>query len=204
MANLGFPPATGILPFSGAIPMGELSLDERRRMRLDALNQLKSRAIPVKRLAGTPQELVIRDILPNTDLGIAAVGAGAAANRWVVDVALAVDPAARVTWINVALAQNRMLVIYGGAALSAIPAIATIFFQSGPGGATVRALAELESCYAMLETAYYLSKAALWDPQETVFISVVARATVAADIDLHLFRGAIAEPLGEFLSGPVI
>lgn len=201
---MNFPAAVGVIPFSGAIPIGELSLDERRRMRLDGLNQLKNRAITVKSLAGSPQELVIRDILPNTDLGIAAAGAGAAANRWVVDVALAVDPAARVAWVNVALAVNRMLLIYGGAALSAVPAIATLFFQSGPGGATVRALAELESCYAMLETAYYLAKAALWDPQETVFISVVARATVAADVDLHVLRGAVAEPLGEFLSGPVI
>jgi hypothetical protein len=196
----------GVLPFSGAIPIGELSLDERRRMRLDALTQLRNRAINVKSLAGSPSELVIRDILPMTDLGLAPAGLGVGVdNWWVVDVAAAILPtAARVNWINIALAVNRMLVIYGGAALSANPAIATLFFQSGPGGATVKGVVQLEACYAMLEPAYYLAKACLWDPQETVFISFLPRINVAADTDRHVLRGAIAEPLGEFLSGPVI
>lgn len=196
--------STGVLPFSGAIPIGELSLDDRRRMRLDALTQLRSRAITVKHLAGNPSELVIRDILPMTDLGLSPVGVGVADNYWVVDIAAATGAAARINWINIALAVNRMLVIYGGAALSASPMIATLFFQSGPGGATVKGVVQLEACYAMLEPAYYLAKACLWDPQETVFISFVPRLNAAADTDRHVLRGAIAEPLGEFLSGPVI
>lgn len=194
-----------VMPLSGAIPIGELSLNQRAGMRTDAVNQLAERATTVKRIVGNRKELVIRQILPNTDLGVLAAGGGAAGNRWLVDVALAAaDPAARVAWINIALAQNRMLVIYGGAALSAIPAVAALFFQSGPGGATVRAIAQLEDCYAMLETAYYLTKAALWDPQETVFISIVPRIVAAADTDFHLLKGYIAEPVGEFISGPVL
>jgi len=197
-------PSNNVLPFSGAIPIGELSLDERRRMRLDALTQLRNRAINVKRIAGSASELVIRDIIPMTDLGIAPAGVGAADNYWVVDIAAAVPAAARINWIKIALAVNRMLVIYGGAALSANPMISTLFFQSGPGGATVKGVVELEAMYAMLETAYYLAKGCLWDPQETVFISFLPRITVAADTDRHVLRGAIAEPLGEFLSGPVV
>jgi hypothetical protein len=175
-------------------------------MRLDALTQLKNRAINVKRIAGSASELVIRDILPMTDLGIAPAGIGAGVdNWWVVDIAAAILPTpARINWINIALAVNRMLVIYGGAALSANPMIATLFFQSGPGGATVKGVVQVEACYAMLETAYYLAKGCLWDPQETVFISFVPRINAAADTDRHVLRGAIAEPLGEFLSGPVI
>jgi hypothetical protein len=174
-------------------------------MRLDALTQLRNRAINVKRIAGNPSELVIRDILPHTDLGVADTAhAGAADEWWVVDAALPLANVARILWVNVQLPQNRMLVIYGGAALSANPAIATIFFQSGPGGATVRGIVQLEAIYAMLEPAYYLAKACLWDPQEWVYITVLPRVAAAINTDRHVLRGAIAEPLGEFLSGPVV
>lgn len=180
------------LPFSGIIPSNELSLEERRRHRTDALAAVEHRAINVKRIGAGPEEIVLRDIIPDIDLGLA--------NRWFRTGALV---AATInTYVNVALAVQRCLVIYGVSVESPTLDCSFIYFRSGPAGATTRGIANLEYLNVRLETMGYLSKCVLWDPQETVFIQLWPRLTNALG-DRVILHGAIAEPVGETVSGPV-
>jgi hypothetical protein len=180
------------LPFSGIIPSGDLSIEDRRRFREDALTSLQHRAINVKRIGNNPDEIVIRDIIPDTDLGLG--------QRWWITAALVAGVVSN--YINAALAAFRAVVFYGVNVESAAPACSHIYFRSGPAGATTRGLANLECLYTPMESDGYLSKAVLYDPQETVFIQLWPR--IASAGERVILRGAVAEPLGEAISGPIV
>jgi len=180
-------------PFSGIIPTSELSIEERRAFRADAIQALQTRAIEVKRIGNNPNEIAIRDILPLTDLALA--------NQWWITPAVVAG--AVTNYVNSPMAAMRALVIYGVGVESAAPACSFMWFRSGPAGASTKGVANLESLYTKLEPDGYLSKAVLWDPLETVFIQVWGRIAAAGGERIPL-RGAIAEPLGESISGPIV
>jgi len=181
-------------PFSGIIPGDELSLAEKQAFRSDAINALMTRAINVKRLGNDPSEIAIRDILPLTDLAIAA-------GQWWQTPALVAG--AVTIYVNNPMNAMRALSIYGVGIESAAPSCSVIWFRSGPAGATTKGIGNLEPLYTKMQPDGYLSKACMWDPLETVFIHVWARLTNAAGDRIPL-RGAIAEPLGETISGPIV
>jgi hypothetical protein len=180
------------LPFSGIVPSNELGVEERRAMRENALHALNDRAINVKRIGGNQNEIAIRDIIPDTDFALA--------NRWWITGAIVAG--AVTTYINAAIAAMRMVVFYGVSVESAAPACSMIYFRSGPAGATTRAIGNLEVLYSKLETDGYLSRAVIYDPQETAFVQVWGR--VASAGERIILRGAIAEPVGESISGPIV
>lgn len=180
------------LPYSGIIPSSELSIEQKRAFRENALGELLHRAINVRHIGADEKEIVVRDILPQIDLGIGN-------DEWLTGAYVAYAAAA--AYVNVALPADTMLVIYGVFCESAVLSFSVVYFRAGPGGATTRAMCQLESLYTKLESDGYLGKGVLWDPLETVWIGLYARLAVVTE---RLgFRGAIAEPVGTTVSGPV-
>lgn len=195
---------TSNVPLVSVHPITALSLEERRRFRSDSIEALIQRGVGVKRIGAGTQEVIIRDILPQLDLAVARAGAGAAAQEWVIDVAITGPGAAAPDiWINAALPAQRAMVIYGVFCTDATPILSHVWLRTGPA-ANTKGLAQLEPLYAVLETIGYLTKAVLWDPLETVRIDIMGIAASAADLRRFGFLGYILEPVGEIISGPAI
>ena len=135
------------------------------------------------------ESLVVRDVLPNADLGLAT-------NSWLSPALVANT---EVTFVTVALGNRRHLAFYGVSTESAAPSISMIYFRIGATGSSTFLLANLEGLYAEQETVGYFSEPVIYVPNETVFVRVLPRVTNAAGERIRL-HALIAEPKGEAVS----
>ena len=181
------------------IPADDLTLQQRMQFRADIDAKLQERATRVKSL-GRVEELIIRDVFPGPDLGIAGI-AGAATNfRWLT-AALVADTAQN--YVNAAVATTQIVGFYGIANLSPTASINTVFFRVGAAAGSTRQAVTLEQLYSRMEPIGYLDVAVLYDPQEWMQISIVPGVAVAAREQLILLS-RIIEPVGAVISGAAL
>jgi hypothetical protein len=177
------------------IPVGDLSLDDRGVMRRDTDITLMENALRLK-VRDAPEDLIIRDPLPNTDLGLAAQEDWLIAGAGVVAVEL--------QYFNPALATTRVLGFYGVSVESAPPSISRVRLTQGAASTTVKGVFQLEPLYSRLETAGYFSESVIFPPNQVVRVMVMPRLAFAVNTERLAFLARIVEPIGDVVSTPSI
>lgn len=177
------------------LPIGDLTLQERQEIRANVNMVLDANA---SRLAirDRLEDLIIRDTLPNTDLGLAAQ------EDWLIAGAGVV--ATELQYISAALAQDRVIAFFGVGSETAAASISRIRLTLGAASTTVRGLFQLEALNTRLEPAGYFSSPIVFTKQETARIMVMPRLAFAANSErLTLFARTI-EPIGAVVSVPSV
>lgn len=175
------------------IPRADLDLASRAALRINVDAKLEEAA---RKLAIRPSidDLVIRDTLPTTDLGMAA------GESWI-------DPIAGVAavehvYFTVVVAQDRVIGFWGVGVETATAGIDQVRFQVAAG--SVRGHFQIEQLQSSLEPVGYFSEAVIFTRQETLNCRVLPRlAYLAATERLHMFARTI-EPLDAIVSRPSV
>ena len=169
------------------LPVGDLTLTDRKDLRINCDEVL---LVNAQQLAIRPsaRDLIIRDTLPNTDLGLAAQ------EDWLIAGAGVV--ATELQYVNAALPNNRCLAFYGVSVESAPPSISRVRMTQGATSAQTRAILQLEQLYSRIETVGYFSEAIIFTGLETVRIMVMPRLAFAVNTERLAFLAKTIEPIG--------
>lgn len=177
------------------VPLEDLTLAERAQIRKDAEQGLEVSADSLK-LRANLDSMVIRDVLPNTDLGLAAQ------EDWLI--AGAGVLATELQYFSSVIANDRVLAFYGIYIESAASSISRVRLTQGATSAQVRGVYQLEQLNARLEPVGYLTEPVYWIRQETARVMVMPRLAFAANTERLGFLSRIIEPIGNVLSAPSV
>jgi len=164
------------------IPAGELTIDDIISLRTNVISKLFDVAT---RLTGLGRdELVVRSILPATDLGLSNETWEASistANNW--------NP-----WISNQLEDQRFIVIYGLANLSADPITTAIRFSTGANKTKTIDVIQYEDLYTNKERVDgYFNRYIIYKHKQYLNADLYARATGTERLVL---KGLTVEPAG--------
>jgi len=155
------------------------------------------------RPAVRPQDWIVRQLLPWTDLRIVLAGqAGVATDFWGTGALVASTP---VTYVNRVLPDNQFVGILGFNIRDVAPATIKLLFQTGVGASTL-ANVNVEQIFSDAQTPEAVFPEYLYYAGgSTVFIQVIPDAigkAVGADgvADHIILLGLIAGPAGDILS----
>jgi len=164
------------------IPAGELTIDDIIGLRTTIISKLFDVAT---RLTGLGRdELVPRSILPKTDLNLAN-------ETWEASIGTANDwnP-----WINNQLEDQRFIVFYGLANLSADPITTAIKFSTGANKTKTIDVIQYEDLYSNKERVDgYFNRYIIYKHKQYVNTELYARATGTERLVL---KGYVVEPAG--------
>lgn len=180
---------------STLIPLSDLSIEQRAAVRRNVEDILVRAAVKVA-IRQDPADLIIRDTLPNTDLGLAAQ------EDWLIAGAGVV--ATELQYFSQALANDRCVAFYGVGIESAPGSVARLRLTLGAASAQIRGVFQLEQLLSRLEPAGYFSEPVLFTRNETCRVMVMPRLAFAANSErLHLFARTV-EPIGAVVSAPSV
>jgi len=171
------------------IPKSELTQAEISTFEEKIYNALIGMALE-KELASTPEELVVRDLLPVPDLGWAS-------NAWTNQVATVAGAWQAAPDVNVRLAglqQNRCMAFYKVINNSLLPHIVATRFSLGTTG--VLGILQLEELWAEQEQVGFFGPIFYTDG-ETVRYDYFADAVVGIGGEQIGFPAMVVEPYGE-------
>ena len=186
------PSYTGYKSYS--VLTSDLTLDERRVVRAHVEDVLGYVAKEL-RIKTDDRDLEIRDILPATDLGLAATNDFLVAGAGIAGTELAYF--APLVGINVCMA------FFGVAVENAAPGISSMRLTQGPvaPGVEVRGVYQIESLYDCLEPRAYFTEPVVFTRSETARALVTPRVAFAVNTQRVKLYGKIVEPRGTVLSG---
>jgi hypothetical protein len=188
---------------SYAVPTNELTLTDIRAFRSAAVEAGIVRALALG-IARSRDELIVRHLLPFTDLGGAAIGwtqeqyrnPAIAAVGWGSPFDAGALPAFAPT-----LANSKVAVFYKYADYSAIPNVSGVRFRVGGTGATTRATFFFQlPLGAKLEPDIYFTEPVVYDPQDVVYIEHYYTGVVGALAEAFAFEAFIVERAGATVS----
>lgn len=178
------------MPKFYVVPSSELKTDEINAMRTNVARALVNLALD-KKIAASEDQLIVRDIQPNTDLAFAT-------NNWVNQALLA--PNAWTQDFLTALAgaqQKRCIAFYKVVNLTAIPQINLSRFSLGT--TSVLGTIDLEALYAEQQTTGFFGPV-FWADGENVRVEHYPLAGIAAGAERIAFPGLVVEALGQNIS----
>lgn len=193
-------------PIGGAtrsylIPISDLSLDSRLAVRKNVDESLEN-AIRILAIRASLSQCVIRDSLPNFDLGLAPAAPNAT-DEWLV--AGAGVAGTELQYFSGLLPQDTVIGFYGVAVENANPQISRIRFTIGPNSQTSLATFQLESLYSRLEPGGYYSEPVLYTRNQTARVLVMPRTGgFGANSQRLTMYARTIEPLGTWVSTPAI
>ena len=173
---------------SYAVPTNELTLTDIKAYKSAAQEAGITRALSLG-LAGTRDELVVREALPLIDMGAAAVN-GYGTEYYITDAITAVGWALVFNTVAGAvvaptLGATKVAVFYKVADADGDPAATAVRFQVGAGGVTTKAVFFFQlGLDNKLESDLYFSKPIVYDPQDVLFIQFYSRAAAHAAEEL--------------------
>lgn len=165
------------------MPAWELDVEDIKAIKQQVIDLALQRAMKMTGLAA--DQLVVRNILPSTDLGLTN-------EVWSFSLTTAND------WNNIVTKQlddQQFLVIFGVAVLSADPITTALRFKVGSGtGTKTLDVVDLEELYASDERPEgILKRPILYKEKQYVNIDVYAKATGTENL---VFKGFVIEPAG--------
>ena len=184
---------------SYSIPTAELTLSNIQGFRTAAVEAGIIRA--ESQGLGNRKELVVRDLLPLTDLGTAATG-------WLTEEYITVGAVAGPAWIWAfsfaavpQLARTKVAVFYGWADVMAAPIATAVRFRVGATGATTKAVFHTQmAIQAKMEPDVYFSEPVVYSPEDFAFIEIYTTAATPAGGEQIPFRALIIERVGGTVS----
>ncbi len=177
------------------IPVGDLSLDDRRMLRKNSDEVLINNAIRL-RIRDDENDFLLRDTLPNTDLGLAAQEDYLVAGAGIV--------ATELQYFAPVLAQDRCIAFFGLGVESAAASISRVRLTLGAASAQARGVFQIEQLYSRLEPAGYFSEAVIFTRQETIRCMVMPRIAFVANSERLHFYAKTIEPIGAVVSAPSV
>jgi len=178
-----------------------MTLTDRRNTRLNCDQILTERGL--KLVHDDPDQLVIRDVLPNNDLGVGiggpVVGAGTAED-WLDQIAGVAGVEHQ--YFSSLLAIDRVIGFYGISLESAPPSISRIRLTLGPASPQVRGSFQLEKLYTRLETVAFFSEVVIYIRNDTIRCMVMPRLAYAALTERIALLGRVIETIGQVVSTP--
>ena len=165
------------------MPVTHMSLEEKRRIEEELKDELKRRALE-QGVVTSEDDLVIRDLLPKTDLG---------ATNEVWTQTLSSGNAYNNTYTPSA-SDKKVIGIYGVKNKATSPLTTAIKFSVGSGGAIVKDIWEIESVMLEENTEGIATMPIIYDKNETITIAQYASGTGTDGI---ILLGLVAEPKGE-------
>jgi len=175
------------------IPVGDLSLEARVVMRQDSDNILIQNALRL-RVRDDPKDLIVRDILPNADLGLAA------SDDWLVPVAGVVG--AESVYFSVAL-PNTVVHAYYGISVETVPfTFSRIRLAQSATATNVKGVFQLEQLFSRLEPVGYFSQPVIFPNQQVIRVLLMARIASLLNTQRVTLLGRAAEPIGDTISSP--
>ena len=177
------------------IPLSDLNLAERQQIRGAVNDKLDEVAMRLA-IRDSLVDLVIRDTLPNTDLGLAVQ------EDWLI--AGAGVLATELQYFAPILAIDRAIAFFGVGIESAAASISRIRLTQGAASAQIRGVFQIEQLNSRLEPAGYFSEPIMFIRQEVVRVMVMPRLAFAVNSErLHFFARTI-EPIGNTISAPSV
>jgi hypothetical protein len=187
---------------SYVLPVNELTLASMSQFRMAAIEAGIFQAL-AHGLAAKREELIVRALMPATDLGAATGWAqeqyrnpAIAAAGWGSIFDTGALPAFAPT-----LANSKVAVFYKFANYSAAPSITALRFRVGGNGASTRGMFNLQlDTGAKLEPDVYFSEPVVYEPQDVVYIEAYYGVPVAALGENFAFGAYIIERAGANIS----
>lgn len=173
----------------------EMTTAELMRLKNSLATSLRNEL--AKELGRSPSEIVVRDVMAETDLGLDS-------ELWDNELAAGI---ATVTWTkdwSKAVPKNKMVAFYGFVNHTDDPTFIGVRFKSGSAGQTTkdtimfgRMKAE-EQVKCFFDPVKYL-------PNETIYVEVyqASGSTVTEGSELFEYLALVAEPYGEVISAPL-
>lgn len=174
---------------SYVIPIGDLSLDSRGNVRDTVDAGLVQFALD-RKITTEASALVVRDVLPFTDLGLAGQ---TNSEDWLI-----VGAATAGTLLNYLAAKQltttQAIAFYGVGSPMASPGVSGLKFLFGNSGAQVKAYYHLQQLFMRLEYAGYFGSPLYYGPQEYVQIQVMPITSFAQNTEyLTLFAREVEQ-----------
>lgn len=173
----------------------DMSLEDRRAARNSAQQWLIKSAAEL-RVRFNEQDLLVRDIFPNTDVGLAAQQDWLIAGAGVVGTEL--------QYIATALTVDRLIAFYGCGSLMATPNLSMLRLTQGAASATTRGQYQLEKLWNREDPNGFFSEPVGFLRQETPRAMVMPKVAFAANTERLVLHGRVLEPIGGVISTPSI
>jgi len=167
-------------------PIRQISLADLAALEEAIKAELKRRA--AARLAIPEDQLVIRDVMPKTDLDLTNevwITPTLTANAWT-------------KYYEIKLPDNKFIAFFGAANNAADPIATAIGLRLGPGGAAgTKGVMQLEELYADEIPVGVLDEPIIYDAGATIYVDVYAKA---AGTEPLVVKGKVCEPFGVLVS----
>jgi len=171
--------------YSYIVPRSEISYEDLGRLKTDAWNLLGA---SIASKGESPNNYIIRDILPNTDLGITT----ATNDNWVFNLTAGDNEV-----VSKKLEDDTHIVFVGVAYPDTSKVVSKITFSRGK--AEVLAIYQIQKLYAERDPVGYFKQPVAYSGGDTVTITLTATADDTAEQLVLL--GYLAEPKGKHISG---
>lgn len=174
-------------------PASSLTLAERRTI-IDAVDYNLQVQADKLSIAG---DLVVRDTLPDTDLGLAATRDWLVAGLGIAGTELA--------FVNFAVPVDHVIGYYGVALLTAGQGISVTRFALGATQSQVKSVVQVEQLDALLEPVGYLNTDLYYKRNDVQWIGVMPRrGGFAANSQRVVLLSRVLEPFGTTVSAAMI
>lgn len=183
------------VPRSYIIAVGDLTLEERQAKRLNCDIVTVENALK-RTIKDRPDDLIVRDALPATDLNLAAQ------ESWLDAVAGVV--AAEHQFIGFALPNDRIIGFYGIAPVTVPLATSRIRLTRGATSTSVMGVFQLEQLESRLEPAAYFSETVVFQNNDFVRIMVMSKLATLASTQVIPLLARVCEPAGNTVLGPAV
>ncbi len=171
--------------YSYIVPRSEISYEDLGRLKTDAWNLLGA---SISSKGENPGNYIIRDILPQTDLGITS----AANDSWVFSLTAGDNQV-----VSKKLDDDTHVVFIGVAYPDQSKVVSKITFARG--SAEVLAIYQIQKLYAEREPVGYFKQPVAYSGGDTVTVRFTATADDSTEQLILL--GYVAEPKGKHISG---
>ncbi|RLG82545.1 MAG: hypothetical protein DRO09_00175 [Thermoprotei archaeon] len=139
-----------------------------------------------RKFAAKREDIVVRDLLPGTDLK------GISGDWW----AQTVNGGDWTTVYSGTVSEKKVIAIYGFANKAATPRTIMVRFGTGAGPAYYKDQWQVEHAYVKQEPVIYTKKPIIYAPNESFRIEFYA---VTSGMDEVILIGKVAEPRGELI-----
>ncbi|RLJ08585.1 MAG: hypothetical protein DRP12_00020 [Candidatus Aenigmatarchaeota archaeon] len=166
----------------------KFTLEQARALEEKLKEELIRRAIEQKVITSR-EEAVIRDIIPDVDLG-------ATRNVW--EQTLATADAYNDVY-SVTLPDKKVIGFYGFKTKASTPVVTAVKFALGTGGAKVKDIWQVETAHTELNAEARAIVPIIYNKSETVTISMYNSGSAGAT-DNVILLGFVVEPKGELVT----
>jgi len=141
----------------------------------------------------SPTDMIVRDLLPYTDLAVTGATTGAV-DIWNTPALTAVTST---VWVNRQILDNQFVAIYGVAIEDPNPSIKTVTLMVGT--ASTHAIWNLQEILACMTTVGISEEFMIWRAQDVVRVTALPQFTKAGG-DFIQLMGIICEPRSQVLT----